>query len=204
MIARKSQRLADKKHRAVAKMSRSLYTLQPTQNTTRGTGEHPQREHALQQTTELNTPPTLTSRSGAIGKTKATCYICSCADGGHDRIDLSPGYASTRVSPWLQTTTHIGRLTYVRARLSDNFAHIRRLRMNTRTLLHREAGLRSMSPLGQPRHSRDFQWRLLCPQSRPSRCGQQTSLRANHDQMQGDDQALCDAIIFVGCGSRDA
>jgi hypothetical protein len=36
------------------------------------------------------------------------------------------------------------------------------------------------SPLGQSRHSRGFQRRLLCPQSRPSRCGQQTPLRANN------------------------
>ena len=33
---------------------------------------------------------------------------------------------------------------------------------------------------GQSRHSRDFQRRLLCPQSRPSRCGRQTPLRANN------------------------
>ena len=34
--------------------------------------------------------------------------------------------------------------------------------------------------MGQCRHSRDFQRCLLCPQSRPSRCGQQTPLRANN------------------------
>ena len=32
--------------------------------------------------------------------------------------------------------------------------------------------------MGQSRHSLGFQRRLLCPQSRPSRCGQQTPLRA--------------------------
>jgi len=32
--------------------------------------------------------------------------------------------------------------------------------------------------MGQSRHSRDFQRCLLSPQSRPSRCGQQTPLRA--------------------------